>query len=421
MNENFADFHFVFNENGVRKWIPAHKAILATLSDVFAIMLNEQWNEKNEAEITATSSSVFTEFLQFFYLSQVKVSAENILEVIHLANMYNMPKCVELCVEHIKENLTIEDVCAVLDTALQLDLIKLKDHCLTKIGQGTTRVLSTEGFIRCSKAALKSIMSLDMVDVDCEEIVLFNASLNWAKHACDVNKIDPTNNANVRAALSEALHEIRFATMKPSEVAQCVTENEGLFQTHELEDLFFAIGSNKSQAKVFKKTPRKIYSKPWEESKQVKCNLVSGDSISHTLTGIESTSFEISKSLLFGGIELGEIMEVEIVDDNVYTRRYDIIPARFTLKILSNQQHTILQQTIQSDALNSFFKFERPLPLRPNTEYEVRIEIAMGTIEMVCHYSSKKGHNEQKRIAGDIILRTKGQCSPLIRSLWFNQ
>lgn len=253
-NKNFADFHFLFNEDGIRKQVPAHKAILTAASDVFATMLNGDWDEENEVEIDDTSSAAFEEFLQFLYLP----------EVVYLANKYNVGKCKELCTQQIQDQLTTENVCSGLDFAIKLNLSELKDHCLKKISDETTKVLATEGFLECSRETLKSILTMDVSE--CDEIGMFNASLDWARHACETKGKDPTNIANVRDQLGDCLQVIRFGAMKPEEIAHCVGGNGELFNRDELQELYLPIGSDKSQMKIFTNTV--LRERPWKQRLQ---------------------------------------------------------------------------------------------------------------------------------------------------------
>lgn len=250
LNECFADFQFFFNEDGVRKEIPAHKAVLAAASDVFASMLNGQWKEDNEVEIVDASFDAFMEFLQFLYLPKVNISAENVPEVIYLANKYNLSKCKELCESKIIQKLTLEDVCANLDLALLYDLSNLKDCCLKIISKETSKILATDGFLCTSEHSLKSILALGAID--CDEMEMFDASLKWAKHACETKKKDPSIIASIREELGDSLHAIRFGTMKPEEISKCISKNDGFFNQFELQDLFLTIGSDKTQEKIFK-------------------------------------------------------------------------------------------------------------------------------------------------------------------------
>lgn len=59
LNEEYADFFFLFNEDGAWKRISAHKAVLAATSDVLATMLKNEWKEKHVVEIDGSSFDVF--------------------------------------------------------------------------------------------------------------------------------------------------------------------------------------------------------------------------------------------------------------------------------------------------------------------------------------------------------------------------
>lgn len=79
-----ADVHFVFHENGKIEKIPAHKHLLSALSTVFKAMFCGNWAETDEVNISDFTTAGFKEFIQFFYKNEVKLTEENVREVLCL-------------------------------------------------------------------------------------------------------------------------------------------------------------------------------------------------------------------------------------------------------------------------------------------------------------------------------------------------
>lgn len=102
LSEKYAEFHFIFNStDGKCDRIPVHKVFLSAKSNVFEKMFTGSWSDKWEVEIVDVTASAFREFLQFIYLSKVKLTMENVSDVIDLGKKYNMNECVIVCGEFI--------------------------------------------------------------------------------------------------------------------------------------------------------------------------------------------------------------------------------------------------------------------------------------------------------------------------------
>lgn len=65
-NERFADLHFLFNKGKDEKKIPAHRIVLADVSDVFDQMLNGQWKKKVKSKSSTPAMMFFMNFYGCF-------------------------------------------------------------------------------------------------------------------------------------------------------------------------------------------------------------------------------------------------------------------------------------------------------------------------------------------------------------------
>lgn len=111
LNNDFADVYFVFNEDDETEKVPANKVILVVQSPVFNSMFFGALKETGDVEIVYASVDEFKEFLQFFYLSQVVLTVENIKAVARLADKYDILKRVHECAGLLENQLMLYNMC----------------------------------------------------------------------------------------------------------------------------------------------------------------------------------------------------------------------------------------------------------------------------------------------------------------------
>lgn len=111
-----ADVRFTFStQDGKEECVPAHKMLLATVSDVFDRMFYGEMRQLGDIAVVDASSSAFKEFLQFFYKRQVKLTEEYVVQVMNLGHQYNVVRCEEAAVQFMKKILTQENMCDGLE------------------------------------------------------------------------------------------------------------------------------------------------------------------------------------------------------------------------------------------------------------------------------------------------------------------
>lgn len=140
MRAKHADVHFIFDCEDATVKIPAHKEVLTASSGVFHAMFNGELKETGDVEIIDASPTAFEEFLQFFYGNRMKLSMENIAEVLALVDKYDVIDCYPICVDFLKENLTRKDILWGLHLALKFQLTDLKSHCTSIVQKNFKQV-----------------------------------------------------------------------------------------------------------------------------------------------------------------------------------------------------------------------------------------------------------------------------------------
>lgn len=209
LNTKSCDVNFSFNSaNGPGKRVAAHKCLLAASSDVFNAMFYGDLKEPGDVHLADSSDAAFMEFLQFFYLSDVKLTMENITEVMYLGQKYNVKGCISVCVEFLKDNLTAENVCSCLDLAILYDHNDLVKMCEKIIILDTVAVFKSVDFLECNKRASHHILKMDLLS--CSEVDVFEACMNWVTTTSEQQIL---SKAIVDMHLGDLFYEIRFKSM----------------------------------------------------------------------------------------------------------------------------------------------------------------------------------------------------------------
>lgn len=270
LNEDMSDVKFVFSddenadERKIIAEIPSHKFLLSASSDVFRVMFNGSWKEKTEVEIDDSSPEAFKEFLQCIYLTKGTFTEENVHSVINLANKYQINHCVSACLQFLIDNPTPANVClsyALVNLDEQSDL---KQYCMRKITKNPSLAFTSDYFLNCDRNLLEEILKLNFI---CEETIVFDWCLAWAKNACLKNGLDENDTKNLRNQLGNCLYLIRFTTMKIEEISERTSKYDGLFEDGELVEIFHSIVQKENKSKNFNHVPRLC----WDETKIWEC------------------------------------------------------------------------------------------------------------------------------------------------------
>ncbi|XP_055311615.1 BTB/POZ domain-containing protein 6-A-like [Sitodiplosis mosellana] len=251
LNSDKADIFFVIHENGQQERISAHKCILACGSPVFnTVFYGDQPKQETEIPITDSSAAAFKLFMQFFYLDTVCLSYDNAIEVLQLAQKFQVIECFETYARFMQRHLKIDNVCsafAVANTFSQ-QMTNFLQVCREYIANNLQAVLETDNFRCCPTEILKEILEIAR-EKNYNRIKIFSAAMNWSSHACEKKNINKELSKNLRHQLGDVFNLIAFDQMTLDEFAQCLTKRSNLFESVELEKVIIAIAkaSNKKR------------------------------------------------------------------------------------------------------------------------------------------------------------------------------
>jgi speckle-type POZ protein len=145
LDDKFTDF--VFKVENVN--IPAHRAILAARSPVFAAMFQHdmQENKTNETEIEDVTPAAFKALLQFIYTGHCEVGmlAEELLVA---ANKYDIQDLKQMCDKELRKKLTVDNAVDLLFLSELHQANDLRDGAMHFINKNAEAVMEKPSWIR---------------------------------------------------------------------------------------------------------------------------------------------------------------------------------------------------------------------------------------------------------------------------------
>lgn len=374
LSDKFSDVKFLFpskeeaSETRPKKiieTIPAHKLILASISEVFSVMFNESWIEKNEVEIVDASAGAFEEFLQCFYLNSATFTKENIAQVMYLANKYQIADCMDACAKFLRDNLTPADVCWGYALAIFHEQSELRQHCEKKITANAKEVFASDQFLNCDQELLAEILKLDL---QCKETIVSDGGLAWAKKACEKNNLDENNAENLRNQLGECVYLIQFKTMSMQEFTERTIKYRGFFKPDEFEDIIYCIANKNFRSEKFNQKPRLF----WDQYKIWQCR-PNDPNGSKYVQGLGTVHFMSNRTTLLGGIHCGR----------TYTSTVNALLSLNENPGQLDNERSLFSGKIQFNYNTSaYIKLPAPVVIQEGITYEIRFESSNETIQV---------------------------------------
>lgn len=234
-NDLMADIRFIVGTDEQVQTIPAHKYVLATGSSVFYAMFYGGLAEnKQEIKVPDVEPNAFLTLLKYLYCDEIHLEADNVLATLYVAKKYIVPHLARACVNYLETSLTAKNACLLLSQSRLFEEPELMQRCWEVIDAQAEMAIKSEGFVDIDLKTFETILARETLN--CKEIHLFEAALNWAHAACTKIDIEPTSN-NKRQVLGQALYLVRIPTMSLEEFANRVAQL-GILTNQETIDIF---------------------------------------------------------------------------------------------------------------------------------------------------------------------------------------
>lgn len=380
MDEETADVHFIFDVDGHKQRVPAHKNILVSGSSVFRSMFCGKLKEEHDINIVDVSPNRFMEFLTIFYLQKTIITSENVAEFTNLAKKYDTPEGLEVCEKFLLNNTDVSELCSRLEFAINFNLNKLKYYCMAEIRLNIVEVFKSDAFVNCTVEMLKFILLLD--DLSCLEIDVFNACKGWAENACSRKGYDITDMQNLRRELAECFYLIPFTNMKMESFCNFISngENRAFFTSYEIVDMMGLITSGKSTELTNKFISSCNITKPfdWVKERLLVCARHKKND-GRGIYSFEYTTFSSRRKLLFGGFGF---VDMKYKDNSVKTLSATIIITKQSGSIqeLQDQIQIVIHVLQSNDPL--YVKLNKPLLIIPQIKYNICVDFTANDLDV---------------------------------------
>ncbi|XP_020909606.1 BTB/POZ domain-containing protein 6-B-like [Exaiptasia diaphana] len=234
-NSLFCDVEFsVVDESGIKVTIPANKFMLATASPVFAAMFYGHLAEKTSTiDLPDCSKQSIYEMLRYVHCEEVRLTENNIIEVLYVAEKYMMPYLVEKCKEYIDKYLKPEHVFTVLPLIKEMRDDETEKRCWEIIDCETLAAVNSKSFLQLSSDTLCEILSRDQLTI--KEVDLFLAVDRWVSRRIAEKELEGCGKTKRDVLGEDAIRLIRFPLMSHKEFAQFVLPTEVLTMKEVIE------------------------------------------------------------------------------------------------------------------------------------------------------------------------------------------
>lgn len=136
------------------KPIYVHKTVLKIRCQHLSTMFQDFWVESKQSVIKEDefSHNVYKSFLNYLYTDKIDlISCSEIVELLRLADMYNMIRLKNDCSRILIKCLTIENVVYLYNISIELDFEDLQKCCFTFALNHMTAIVQTPNFVELDK------------------------------------------------------------------------------------------------------------------------------------------------------------------------------------------------------------------------------------------------------------------------------
>jgi RCC1 and BTB domain-containing protein len=143
------------------QYIYVHKTVLKLFCNHFISMLSVNWteSESNEIEIKEYSYSVYYSFLKYIYTDSIDIKAEEVNEILDLANSYFEEELKQKCIHFIINGISVENACDMYSIAVKYESQELENYCLEFASNKWNEIIVSDGYQNMDKTLLMKFMT----------------------------------------------------------------------------------------------------------------------------------------------------------------------------------------------------------------------------------------------------------------------
>uniref|UniRef100_A0A5K3F4Y7 BTB domain-containing protein n=1 Tax=Mesocestoides corti TaxID=53468 RepID=A0A5K3F4Y7_MESCO len=207
---------------------PAHRVVLAASSDYFDAMFSNGMAESAqlEIELKSVSADVMEALLDFVYTGQVRVSMENVQELLPAASLVQMEGVKTVCSAFLFGQVEASNVLGIRRFAELHSCADLEVFAKNYAAHNFKTVVDYEEFLYMTAEELVELLSREDLHIDSEETA-YNALIRWVYY----------DEANRVMHLPNLLSYVRLAIMSVRFLTDIVDNERLIRQSLECRDL----------------------------------------------------------------------------------------------------------------------------------------------------------------------------------------
>jgi hypothetical protein len=219
--------------------LSAHKLILASGSPVFRAMFFGPLAEQSDVVINDATRSAFEKMVRYLYTDDANNSLTDVVEVMRLADKYDVEGLRDTCTSYVITNLTRDHAIDLYHQAAQFYETDVLKDCLDIMDRHAHYIINkNDQVIKFDRDLLRQVLTRDTFCA--REIDIFDALLWWARENLPKEKHTAKDQ---REFLGDLLFLVRFPQMTMKELIKIVTSKDILEPFEMMEALRHTMGS----------------------------------------------------------------------------------------------------------------------------------------------------------------------------------
>ncbi|XP_066265222.1 kelch-like protein 2 [Branchiostoma lanceolatum] len=185
---------------------PCHRAVLAS-TPYFKAMLSSNLAESSSkvVQLHEIDSISFSKILDFLYTGEIRISEDDVQDLLQTAHMLQFDKILQCCRKFIQDNLCPSNCLGVMRLADMYGLSVLKERARSTAASNFVDVTQDEEFFSLSTQELLDLVGDENLKVRNEDDVVTSV-IKWFNHAPE----------NRQEAILKILQEIRLSCVRVS-------------------------------------------------------------------------------------------------------------------------------------------------------------------------------------------------------------
>nr|XP_020638992.1 BTB/POZ domain-containing protein 19 isoform X3 [Pogona vitticeps] len=195
----------------------AHRCLLSSRCPAFHAMLSHPQERQTPLILSHVQPEVFLAVIEYLYTNSITLNNLIALEVLTSSVEYGLDDLRKLCIEFIKDTLSVEQVCEAFQAAVAYEQEDFQKYCLGFIENCTQEVVKTRGFLELSDLAVQTMLQSNCLTID--EAKLVQAVREWAHVGSAVL------GKSVKDVARPVVAGLRLALLSPSELTTLEEQN----------------------------------------------------------------------------------------------------------------------------------------------------------------------------------------------------